>query len=98
MHGGALANQRSNDRVPFVANRDLIRLDERGLKMLMLSYLSMSEMFLAISEQELARGYSDLILTLNRRYDARYSFLVELTALQGRSRLGNRPVHAVLAY
>lgn len=69
-----------------LSNRDLIRLDERGLKMLMLSYLSLSEVFLAVSEQELARGYSDLILMPGRRHGARYGFLIELKYVKDEGR------------
>lgn len=69
-----------------LSNRDLIRLDERGLKMLLLAYLSMSEQFLPFSEMELHRGYSDLILILNRRFASRYSFLIELKYVKDEGR------------
>ena len=69
-----------------LSNRDLIRLDERSLKMLMLAYLSMSELFLPFSELEANRGYCDLILTLNRRVEANFSFLIELKYVKAEGR------------
>lgn len=91
------AMAQDGDLAPFLAlidsqvlqklsNRDLIRLDERGLKMLMLAYLSLSEQFLPFSELEIHRGYSDLILMLNRRFPARYSFLIELKYVKDEGR------------
>jgi hypothetical protein len=62
-----------------ISNRDLIRMDEKSVKLLMLGYLSLSHVFFPFSEFEVERGYSDLILTLNRSFsDASYSFLIEL--------------------
>jgi hypothetical protein len=72
--------------VQKLSNRDLIRLDERGLKMLLLAYLSMSEVYLPYSEQECSRGYADLILIADRRYDTRFSFLIELKYLKDEGR------------
>lgn len=62
-----------------LSNRDLIRMDERALKMLILSYAGMADVFQAFSEMELGRGYGDVILLLDRRYPlAQYSYLLEL--------------------
>ena len=68
-----------------LSNRDLVRLDERGMKFVLLAYLSLSDLFYPFSEFELNGGYSDLVLTLNRRYPgARYSWLLELKYLKVR--------------
>jgi hypothetical protein len=68
------------DRVLLVlSNRDLMHFDEKHIKMLLLSYLSLSPVYRALSEKEVAQGYSDLLLALDGRFpDARYSFLLEL--------------------
>ena len=62
-----------------LSNRDLVRLDEKTMKVVLLSYLSMSEVFFAWSEAELEFGYGDLVLVPNRIQPlARYGFLIEL--------------------
>jgi hypothetical protein len=74
-----------------LSNRDLIRMDERSLKMLILSYAGMAEVFQAFSEMELGRGYGDVILVLDRRYPlAKYSYLLELKYL-GETAEGTAP-------
>lgn len=66
-----------------LSNRDLIKMDERALKMLILAYAGMADVFQAFSEMELGRGYGDVILVLDRRYPkAQYSYLLELKHLK----------------
>ena len=66
-----------------LSNRDLIRLDERGMKLVLLAYLSLTDLFYPFSEFELNRGYGDLVLTLNRRDpEARFSWILELKYLK----------------
>jgi len=84
----------SGDLAPFVemvftrvlrklSNRDLIRLDEKTMKVVLLSYLSLSEVFFAWSEVELSFGYSDLVLVPSRSQPAaRFGFLIELKYLK----------------
>jgi hypothetical protein len=66
-----------------LSNRDLIRMDEKALKVLMLGYLGLTDVFYPFTEMEMGRGYGDLVLVLNRKYtDARFSYLVELKYLK----------------
>jgi hypothetical protein len=66
-----------------LSNRDLIRLDEKTMKVVLLAYLSLSEVFFAWSEVELASGYSDLVLVPSRsRPTAQFGFVVELKYLK----------------
>src|SRR5262249_23396425 len=65
--------------IRHLSNRDLIRMDEKALKVLMLGYLGLTDVFHPFTEKEIGRGYGDLVLVLNRKYtEARYSYLVEL--------------------
>ena len=66
-----------------LSNRDLIRLDEKTMKVVLLAYASLSEVFFAWSEAELDFGYGDLVLVPNRiQALARYGFLIELKYLK----------------
>ena len=66
-----------------LSNRDLIRFDEKHLKLLLLTYLSFSPIFQPVSEQEMAQGYCDLLLALDNRFpDARYAYVLELKHLK----------------
>lgn len=85
---------RRGDIAPFVtlvftkaiqklSNRDLIRLDERTMKVLLLAYLSLSEVFFAWSEVEMGFGYGDLLLVPSRiQPAAKVGFLIELKYLK----------------
>ncbi len=85
---------RTGNMVPFLqivftqvirklSNRDLIRLDEKTMKVILLAYLSFSEVFFAWSEVELGFGYGDLVLVPNRsRPQAKMGFLIELKYLK----------------
>ncbi len=69
--------------VSKLSNRDLIRLDEKTMKVILLAYLSLSEVFFAWSEVELDFGYGDLLLVPSRVQPiARYGFLIELKYLK----------------
>lgn len=66
-----------------LSNRDLIRLDEKTMKVILLSYLSLADVFFAFSEVELAFGYSDLVLLPRRSQPAAQTgFLIELKYLK----------------
>jgi len=85
---------RDGDLGPFLAlmftkvvrklsNRDLIRLDEKTMKVVLLAYLSLTDAFFAWSEVELGFGYGDLVLVPNRMQPAaQYGFLIELKYLK----------------
>lgn len=62
--------------IKSLSNRDLIRLDEKTMKVVLLAYQS-------LSEAELGFGYSDLVLLPNRiRPMAQAAFLLELKYLR----------------
>ena len=66
-----------------LSNRDLIRLDEKTMKVVLLAYLSLSEVFFAWSEVELGFGYSDLVLIPSRSQPAaQVGFVIELKYLK----------------
>ena len=66
-----------------LSNRDLIRLDEKTMKVVLLAYLSLSDVFFAWSEMELSFGYSDLVLVPNRSQPAaQVGFVIELKYLK----------------
>ncbi|MFO0761426.1 MAG: AAA family ATPase [Byssovorax sp.] len=70
-----------------LSTRDLIRLDEKSMKMVLLSLLSLSEVFFAFSEAELSFGYGDLLLLPSRSQPAaHYGFIVELKYLKSGAR------------
>ena len=66
-----------------LSRRDLRLFDERGVKLVLLSYLSLSPIFIPISEMELRQGFSDLFLGLDRRFpDAKFAWMIELKYLK----------------
>ena len=70
-----------------LSNRDLIRFDEKHLKLLLLTYLSFSPIYQPVSEQEMAQGYCDLLLALDNRFpDATYAYVLELKHLNAGAR------------
>ncbi|MCC6555892.1 MAG: AAA family ATPase [Polyangiaceae bacterium] len=95
------AMARDGDIAPFLemvftralrklSNRDLIRLDEKTMKVVLLSYLSLSEVFFAWSEVELSFGYGDLVLVPNRSQPAaQVGFVVELKYLKAGATAGD---------
>lgn len=66
-----------------LSNRDLIRLDEKHIKLVLLSYLSLTSIYRPISERETQNGNIDLYLEQNRAIpDLRYEWLLELKYLK----------------
>ena len=62
--------------------KDTRRFDEKTLRLMLMTYISLSRMFHVLSEKELAQGYCDLFLGASRSVpDARYSWLLELKYL-----------------
>jgi hypothetical protein len=88
------AMAREGDLAPFVrlvftrvirklSNRDLIRLDEKTMKVVLLAYLALTEVFFAASEVELGFGYGDLVLLPSPiRPAAQVAFVIELKYLK----------------
>jgi len=66
-----------------LSRRDLRLFDERGVKVVLLSYLSLSPIYIPVSELEHREGFSDLFLGLDGRFpDAKYTWLLELKYLK----------------
>jgi hypothetical protein len=65
------------------SNRDLRGLDEKTIKLLLMTYASLGRAFYPLSEKELAQGYGDLFLGASRDVaGARFSWLLELKYLK----------------
>lgn len=65
------------------SNRDLRGLDEKTIKLLLMTYASLGRAFFVLSEKELAQGYGDLFLGASRDVaGARFSWLLELKYLK----------------
>jgi Predicted AAA-ATPase/PD-(D/E)XK nuclease superfamily len=65
------------------SNRDTRGLDEKTIKLLLMTYASLGGAFYPLSEQEFAQGYGDLFLSAARDVaGARFSWLLELKYLK----------------
>jgi hypothetical protein len=62
----------------YISNRDLIGLEEKHMKMIFLSFLSINNVYIPYSEIELNHGYSDIILYPDSRYSVKNSQIWEL--------------------
>jgi hypothetical protein len=77
------------------SNRDTRGLDEKTIKLLLVTYASLGRAFYPLSERELAQGYCDLFLGASRDVaGARYSWLLELKYLK----TGARPAQIEAAF
>ena len=66
-----------------LSNRDLIQFNEKYIKMILLSYLVMSNVFRPNSEKEIENGYIDLYLEKDvRTPETEYEWLLELKYLK----------------
>ena len=65
------------------SNRDTRGLDEKTIKLLLMTYASLGRAFYPLSEKEFAQGYGDLFLGASREVaGAKYSWLLELKYLK----------------
>ena len=65
------------------SNRDMRGLDEKTIKLLLMTYASLGRAFYPLSEKEFAQGYGDLFLGASRDVaGAKYSWLLELKYLK----------------
>ncbi len=65
------------------SNRDLRGLDEKTIKLLLMTYASLGKAFYPLSEKEFAQGYGDLFLAASHDVaGARFSWLLELKYLK----------------
>ncbi|MGV8147021.1 MAG: AAA family ATPase [Alkaliphilus sp.] len=66
-----------------LSNRDLIQFDEKYIKAILFSYLTISNVFRPRSEQEIENGYIDIYLEKDiRTPEAKYEWLIELKYLK----------------
>lgn len=62
----------------YLSNRDLIQMDEKSIKMILLSFLTMNSVYIPYSEIEMNGGYSDLVLIPDTRYKVNNAQIWEL--------------------
>ena len=73
--------------IQYISNRDLIKMEEKHIKMIFLSFLSMNEIYIPYSELELNKGYSDIVLVPDTRYNVKNAQIWELKYIKE----GERP-------
>jgi len=77
------------------SNRDMRGLDEKTIKLLLMTYASLGRAFYPLSEREFAQGYGDLFLGASRDVaGAHFSGLLELKYLK----TGAKPSHIEAAF
>ena len=64
--------------IQYISNRDLIKMEEKHIKMIFLSFLTMNQVYIPYSELELNKGYSDIVLVPDTRYGVQNSQIWEL--------------------
>ncbi|MCK4257354.1 MAG: AAA family ATPase [Halanaerobiales bacterium] len=73
----------NNNILQVLSNRDLIQFDEKYLKMILVTYLSLANVYKISSEREVEGGYIDILLEKDIRYpDVKYEWLWELKYLK----------------
>jgi len=65
-----------------MSNRDLIKMEEKHIKMIFLSFLSVNAIYIPYSEVELNGGYSDIVLYPDSRYEVNNAQIWELKFLK----------------
>jgi hypothetical protein len=77
------------------SNRDLRGLDEKTIKLLLMTYASLGRAFYVLSEKEFAQGYGDLFLGASRDVaGTHFSWLLELKYLKA----GAKPAQIEAAF
>jgi hypothetical protein len=62
--------------------KDMRKLDERSLKLMMMAFISLSRIFHVLSEKEFSQGYCDLFLGASQHLPAaKYAWMLELKYL-----------------
>ncbi|WP_330665029.1 AAA family ATPase [Tepidibacter sp.] len=67
-----------------LSNRDLIKFDEKYIKMILMTLFSVYGLYVVQSEPEIDKGYIDILLSKNKAYKKRinYEWLIELKYLK----------------
>ena len=77
------------------SNRDMRGLDEKTIKLLLMTYVSLGRAYYPLSEREFAQGYGDLFLAVSRNVSgANYSWLLEFKYLKA----GAKPAQIEAAF
>ena len=73
-----------NELLGNLSNRDLIKFDEKHLKVVIMTLLDMEQTYAIFSETEVENGYVDLFLVSNRAYQKfiNYDWIIELKYLK----------------
>jgi hypothetical protein len=66
----------------YISNRDLMGMEEKHIKMIFLSFLSVNNIYIPYSELEMNGGYSDIVLYPDSRYGVQNSHIWELKYLK----------------
>jgi hypothetical protein len=61
-----------------LSNRDFMNFDEKYVKAIICSYLSLSNLYMVKSEYELPESYADLVFFQREPYKVKYQFLFKL--------------------
>ena len=64
--------------LPCFSNRDLIGFDEKYVKAMLLCLIRVSGMYIPVSEREVEKGYTDIFLQKDSRYDFDTEWIIEL--------------------
>ncbi|MCK4260401.1 MAG: AAA family ATPase [Halanaerobiales bacterium] len=73
----------SQNVLQVLSNRDLIQFDEKYLKVILLTYLGLSNIYKISSEKEVDKGYIDIFLEKDIRFpDVKYEWIWELKYLK----------------
>ncbi|MCL0100974.1 ATP-binding protein, partial [Peptococcaceae bacterium] len=73
----------SENVIKPLSNRNLIKFDEKYIKIIMLAYLTLTKQFHIISERETQEGYIDIYLEKDLRApDIKYEWAIELKYLK----------------
>lgn len=64
--------------IKYISNRDLIKMEEKHIKIIFLSFLTMNQVYIPYSELEMNKGYSDIVLVPDSRYGVKNSQIWEL--------------------
>jgi hypothetical protein len=66
----------------YMSNRDFIKMEEKHIKMIFLSFLSVSPVYIPYSELEMNGGYSDIVLYPDSRFGINNCQIWELKYLK----------------
>ena len=66
------------DTLHSLSNRDFLNFDEKYTKLILFSYLHLSNLYFTKSEYEVENGYIDLVLFEREVYKVNYQFAIEL--------------------